>query len=291
MRVKSNGSPLATYGAIALFVLLWGTGPTISRWGLDHGSPFALLILRFGVAFVVLLVLGVYRRRWLPVAGTRWHVAATGFLLVACYSITYFEAMAFGITPGLLAVLLGIQPILTLFLMERRFSALRLAGLVVALGGLVLVVYESLAVSRFAPLGMVMALGSLACITAGSILQKRIQQAPSEILPMQYAVTLVACLALAPFQPISFEISLDFLLPALWLGLVISVVAQLLLYRMIRSGNLVNVTSLFYLVPVVAALSDYLVLGNLLSGGAMVGMVAILLGVALVFRQGRGAGR
>ena len=289
--MKSSGSPLATYGGMALFVLLWGTAPIVTRWGLDHGSPFALLILRFGVAFGALLVLGLYRRRWLRVAGTRWRVAATGFLLVACYSIFYLEAMAHGITPGLLAVVLGIQPILTLFVMEREFSALRLVGLLVALGGLVLVVYESLAVSRFAPLGMVLALGSLACITAGSILQKTIQQAPSEILPMQYAVTLVVCLAFMPFQPVAFEVSAAFLVPALWLGLIISVVAQLLLYRMIRSGNLVNVTSLFYLVPVVATLMDYLFLGNLLSRPAMAGMAAILLGVALVFRQGRAADR
>jgi drug/metabolite transporter (DMT)-like permease len=288
--MKPAGSTRADLAPMALFVLLWGTAPIVTRWGLDHGSPFALLILRFGTAFAALLILGLYRRRWLPIPGTRWRVAATGFLLVACYSITYLEAMALGITPGLLAIVLGIQPILTLFLMERRFSALRLGGLLVALGGLAAVVYESLAVSRFAPLGMVLALGALACITAGSILQKSIQQAPAEILPLQYAVTLGVCLAVAPFQPAAFEVSTGFLAPALWLGLIVSVVAQILLYRMIRSGNLVNVTSLFYLVPVVAALMDYLVLGNLLSLPAMAGMAAILLGVALVFHQDRPAG-
>ena len=42
-------------------------------------------------------------------------------------NIAYFEAMAHGITPGLLATLLGTQPILTLLITERRFSAWRLA--------------------------------------------------------------------------------------------------------------------------------------------------------------------
>jgi drug/metabolite transporter (DMT)-like permease len=54
---------------------------------------------------------------------------------------------------------------------------------------------------------------------------------------------------------------------------------------MIHSGNLVNVTSLFYLVPAVTAAMDYLFLGNLLSKLSIVGMVVILLGVALTFRQ------
>ncbi|WP_244158345.1 DMT family transporter [Salinicola socius] len=70
----------------------------------------------------------------------------------------------------------------------------------------------------------------------------------------------------------------------MWLGLVISVLAQLLLYRMIRQGNLVNVSSLFYLVPIVTAVLDYLLLGNALSPLAILGMAAILGGVALVFR-------
>jgi len=69
------------------------------------------------------------------------------------------------------------------------------------------------------------------------------------------------------------------------LGLIISVVAQLLFYRLIRSGNLVNVTSLFYLVPVVTAALDYLLLGNRLGPLSLTGMGAILLGLWLVFKK------
>lgn len=49
----------------------------------------------------------------------------------------------------MLATLLGVQPILTLMLLERRFAALRLAGLALALGGLVLVVWQSIGLARF----------------------------------------------------------------------------------------------------------------------------------------------
>lgn len=54
---------------------------------------------------------------------------------------------------------------------------------------------------------------------------------------------------------------------------------------MIQAGNLVNVTSLFYLVPAVTAAMDYLFLGNALSALSLAGMLAILLGLVLVFRQ------
>ena len=54
-----------------------------------------------------------------------------------------------GLTPGVLATVLGVQPILTLMLVERRANLLRLLGLLLALGGLTLVVLDSLLAARF----------------------------------------------------------------------------------------------------------------------------------------------
>ncbi|MDB4989367.1 MAG: multidrug transporter permease, partial [Myxococcaceae bacterium] len=85
------------------------------------------------------------------------------------------------------------------------------------------------------------------------------------------------------------EANVGFVVPVLWLGLVVSVTSQLLLYRMIRSGNLVNVTSLFYLVPVVTVVLDYLILGNAMPRPALLGMGAILAGLMLVFRERPGS--
>ncbi|OZI51489.1 DMT family transporter [Bordetella genomosp. 4] len=272
------------FAAMSTFVLLWGSAAIFIRWGLDHGSVLAMLILRFSLALGALLLIGLPSRRWLPRSGTRWQVAGTGLLLIGGYSVCYFQAMANGITPGLLATLLGIQPILTLLMTERRFSTWRLLGLSLSLAGLTLVVYQSLVLTKLSVLGMGYALAALLCMTFGAMLQKRIQQAPTEVLPLQYAVTLLLCLGLIPLQPVHVELNLGFLIPLLWLGLGISVGAQLLLYRMIRSGNLVNVTSLFYLVPVITVLLDYLVLGNAMPALAMAGMVAILAGLVVVFR-------
>ena len=75
-----------------------------------------------------------------------------------------------------------------------------------------------------------------------------------------------------------------FWLSVLWMGLVISVAATLLLYRLIANGNLVNVTSLFYLVPAVTAVMDYLVFGNRLAALSLIGMALIVMGLVLVFR-------
>ncbi|HHM1205028.1 TPA: EamA family transporter [Klebsiella pneumoniae] len=224
-------SLLASQATTALFVLLWGSAAIFTRWGLDNASPMALLVFRFLVALVALAPLAIVRRRWLPAPGTRLQTAATGLMLIGGYSVCYFEAMANGVTPGLIATIMGIQPILTLCVVERRLHGRRLSGLLLALAGL--------------------------------------------------------CLLIAPVSGFRFTVNAGLIIPVLFLGLLISVVAQLLLYRLLSVGNIVNVTSLFYLVPAITALLDYLLLGNRLPAAAMIGMMAIVGGIVLVFRTAK----
>ncbi len=128
-------SLLASQATTALFVLLWGSAAIFTRWGLDNASPMALLVFRFLVALVALTPLAFVRRRWLPAPGTRLQIAVTGLMLIGGYSVCYFEAMANGVTPGLIATIMGIQPILTLCVVERRLQGRRLSGLLLAWRG------------------------------------------------------------------------------------------------------------------------------------------------------------
>lgn len=280
---KSVLSVAAAAGPTSLFVVLWSSGALFSQWGLAHASPFALLALRFGLALAVLSALALHRRQWLPRAGTRGRVAATGLVLVGGYSVCYLLALEGGMTPGALATLLGVQPVLTLALTERPLSRRRLAGLALALCGLALVVADSLLAARFAPAGLAAALAALACMTGGTLLQKAIDQAPLDVLPLQYSVALAVCLALLPLEATRVDLSAGLLVAVGWLALVISVAATLLLYRLIRAGNLVNVTGLFYLVPGGTALLDWMILGNTLPPAVLAGLGAIVGGLALVY--------
>ena len=279
-------SLLASQATTALFVLLWGSAAIFTRWGLDNASPMALLVFRFLVALVALAPLAIVRRRWLPAPG-RLQTAVTGLMLIGGYSVCYFEAMANGVTPGLIATIMGIQPILTLCVVERRLQGRRLSGLLLALAGLVLLVWPSLAASPMATAGILFALAALLLMTFGALWQKRSRQAPADVLPLQYAVSLGLCLLIAPVSGFRFTVNAGLIIPVLFLGLLISVVAQLLLYHLLSAGNIVNVTSLFYLVPAITALLDYLLLGNRLPAAAMIGMMAIVGGIVLVFRTAK----
>ncbi|OCZ69213.1 DMT family transporter [Acinetobacter pittii] len=283
--MRLNKQMLASQSATSTFVLLWGSAAIFTRWGLDSASPIALLILRFATALFVLLLIAIFRKRLLPKHGTRKQVLLTGLLIIAGYSICYFKAMAHGVTPGLMATIMGIQPILTLCLLEKSLQKERLLGLLIALAGLILLVWKSLTMSFIAPIGIFFALAALICITFGAIMQKNIQQAPTDVLPLQYIVSLLVCLFIVPFEHFEITWNSQLIISALFLGILISVVAQLLLYRLLNQGNLVNVTSLFYLVPVVTALLDFLILKNKLPLAGLIGMIAILIGLTLVFKK------
>ena len=194
----SSRSSLTSQAATSGFVLLWGSAAIFSRIGLDNASPLALLIVRFAVALSALLLVGLFRRRWLPDAGTSKTVLLSGLVLIGAYSLCYFQAMAEGVTPGLIATIMGIQPILTLCIVERRMQGVRLVGLLLALAGLVLLVWRSLAASQPPSSGVLFALAALLCMTFGAIMQKKVSQHPAQVLPLQSAASLVLCVLVLP---------------------------------------------------------------------------------------------
>ncbi len=280
------------------FVLLWSSGAIFAELGLRHAPALVLLGARFAVASLALIAIAIALRRgrWLPPRGGRRITAAIG-VLMGGYSITYLLALEHGITPGMLATLLGAQPLLTLALVERRWSVPRAAGLLLALTGLALVVWHGLDGGGVSLAGIAIALAALVAITAGALLQKHSGVAPADGLALQNTIGLAMSLACLPLMPASAGASGEGALAAIaaggwplwvsvaWLGLVISVGGQMLFYRLMRDGDAVNVTSLFYLVPVVTTLMDAASFGHLPGALELAGMAAILTGLVLVFRH------
>ena len=283
----SKESALAA-ASTCLFVLLWSSGAIFSKWGLAHASPFAFLLMRFAIAFMALLLIIPLMKFQMPRgASAVGYALATGVVLLGAYQIFYLLALDLKVTPGVIATVMGVQPILTAVIMERRHSFSRSLGLLLGLAGLVLVVYQGIGLAGLSWAGMLYALLALASMTAGTLMQKRITHNPLGTLPLQYLAGLLVCAVFVPFQPFHFEHSAGFVVPVLWMGLVVSVLATLLLYRMIARGNLVNVTSLFYLVPAVTAVMDYMIFGNKLAALSLLGMAMIIIGLMFVFRKTR----
>ena len=132
MFVLSKKSALAA-ASTSLFVLLWSSGAIFSKWGLAHASPFAFLLIRFAIALCGLVLLVPLLKLKRPKGGKPMlYAMATGVVLLGAYQIFYLLALDLKVTPGVMATIMGVQPILTVVIMERQRSASRMFGLTLA---------------------------------------------------------------------------------------------------------------------------------------------------------------
>ncbi len=79
----------------------------------------------------------------------------------------------------------------------------------------------------------------------------------------------------------------ELILALIWLVFGLSLSAILLLMYMIREGEASRVASYFYLVPPLTALETWLLFDEVLSVGAIAGVLVTVLGVFLVLKSPR----
>jgi len=273
-----------------LFVLLWSSGFIGAKYAMPHAEPFTFLLLRFLCVIAVLLPLAL-------ASGAAWpaswreagHIAFAGFLVQGVYLAGCFAAFKLDVPAGTVALIVGIQPLLTAAvvgpLLGERVGPRQWLGLVLGLLGVALVVSRTLDLDGVGRIGLFASLVALLGITAGMLYQKKYCAALDLRTGafIQYASAgLLMALLSALFERQHIEWTPELVLALLWLSLGLSLGAVFLLYVMIRRGAAARVASLFYLVPPMTALFAYFLLGETLAPTAIAGMALAAAGVALV---------
>lgn len=278
-----------------LFVLLWSTGFVGAKFGLPYAEPLTFLLLRFALVVALMLPLALtMRAAWPATLKQAGHVAVAGVLMQGGYLGGVFYSIHLGMSAGVSALIVGVQPILTAFasapLFGERLRARQWSGLVLGFGGVLLVVLGRSALSGITPATLALSLLALASITAGTLYQKRycgaVDLRTGSVIQFCAAGLVLLPLALA-FETMRVHWTLEFIGALAWLALVLSIGAISLLYILIRKGAATRVASLFYLVPPATALMAYAIFGETLSAAAMAGMALAAIGVALVVYRRR----
>lgn len=273
-----------------LFVLLWSTGFISAKFGLPHAEPLTFLLLRFALVVALMLPLALaMRARWPATLGQFGHVAVVGVLMQGGYLSGVFCSIHLGMSAGVSALIVGIQPILTAFasapLFGERLRARQWLGLVLGFGGVLLVVLGRSAISGITPETLALSVLALLSITIGTLYQKRycgaVDLRAGSVIQFCAAGLVLLPLALA-FETMRVRWTAEFVFTLAWLVLVLSMGAISLLYVLIRNGAATRVASLFYLVPPSTALMAYAMFGETLSVTAMAGMALAAIGVAMV---------
>jgi len=278
--------------APALFVILWSSGFIGARLGVAYAEPFTVLLLRFAVVLAIMLPLALlWRVQWPNRRGT-FDIAVSGLLIQGGYLGGCFSAVYHGMPAGLIALITGLQPILTAFaaapLLGEAVTRMQWLGLALGFGGVAMVVWQKINLQGLDPVSVAWSIEALIAITAGTLYQKRF--CPSFDLRAGAVIQFIAAGALLLMLALMTETmqvnwNVEFVFAIAWLAIVLSIGAVSLLFVLIKHGEATRVSSLFYLTPLVTAAMAWFAFDEKLSALALIGMVIGVIGVALVLRK------
>ena len=273
----------------AVFVLVWSTGFIVARFGMPNAPPMTFLALRYALSIACFLPWILLARVPWPQGRMAWlHLAVTGLLIQAGYLGGVWAAVKAGMGAGLIALIVGLQPLLTATWVSARgghVSRLQWLGLALGLGGLVLVVSHKLDAGHEASLGS-LALGILAlgAITCGTLYQKR-HVAPCDVRSaavVQLTAALLATLPLALLETEAVRWNAEMVGALAWSVLALTLGGSSLFYLLIQRGAATAVTGLMYLVPPCTAVMAWLLFGESITTATVLGTAMTAAGVALL---------
>lgn len=276
-----------------VFVTLWSGGFTAILLCLPHVEPLTLQVLRYAAVVLLLLPLWWATRAPWPDRATLMHLVRMGLLVQFGYFALVNLAMKAGLGAGAMALIIGLQPVMVALLAPRITGDAPLGrrgwgGLALGLAGVAAVILSGSGLGAAGPAGIGFALLALAAMTAGALLERRAGRA-ANLVTANLVMCLVALVATLPLAA-ALETMRVHWSPGLFAGLaylvlVNSLVSLSLLFAMLRHGEAARVSSVFFLVPPLAALIAWAVLGQVMTPLALLGTGVAALGVALVVRR------
>lgn len=298
-----SGPPAATRGrfqadllaglAPLIFLLLWSSGFGVAKAGLRHAEPLTFLSLRYGIIVLLFLPIFLILRPRLPATRKAWlHIAVVGFLIQSVYFGLAWIGLGLGVSAGVAAVISSTQPLLVALMAPRiakeRVGALRWVGLLLGAAGAVIVIAASASFSTDLDIGILCCAVATLGMAGGTLYQKRFvtEAHPVVVNLVHYAVGFVTIAPLAlGFDSMKIDWTPDFILSLGWIVAANSVLAISLLLFMINRSEASRISALFFLVPPMAALFGWLLLGETLTLTACAGMAIAVAGVWLVSRS------
>ena len=275
-----------------LFLALWSTGYPVAKVALTYAEPMTLLTLRFGSVVLIMAVLFAVMRPPLPQRRMDWvHLVIVGVLIQSFYFGLSYIAFRAGVAAGTAALIMSLQPILVALAAPtwtgEAIGWRRWAGLALGLSGTIIVIAARSEVETPSLLGFACAGVALVAITAGSLWEKRFGRGHHPVTAnlIGYAagvVLIVPMMLWLDTMVVDWTWQFGAALGYLVIGN--SVIALGLLLAMIRAGEVSRVSALFFLVPPLAALLGWLMLGEVMPPVAWIGMAVAALGVLLATR-------
>jgi len=269
--------PLSTASAVTF---LYALGYPIGALAAAAMTPMAALVLRFSLAASILAIWTVLVKAPWPRGAQFGHVVVAGLLIQAVQFCSLYEALQLGSPAVLGAVAIAMNPVTTailgaVFLREplgpRRLAALTL-GVVAVLAACAGRLMRAHGVD---PVILLLVLALLG-LSAGGVYQQRFCAGVDfrAMSAMQNAVALIPAAALAILTPFSVHDGAKAAIAVGGMVLLNATLAVSLYLRAINTHGAAAVAMLFAVIPAVAAVLSWLMLGQRPDAGVAVGLVA-----------------
>jgi drug/metabolite transporter (DMT)-like permease len=291
---RFNTLPLA----IGLFCLLWSFAFTAGKIGVTDCPPLILLTARFLLAgSLILAVFALRRATW----RLTWREAAMFVVLGVANNALYLGLGYTGlkyVSAGLGGLIVSTNPILTAvlaaLLLGEALTWRKIAGLMLGIAGVAFIVWHRMSVGTDSLHGVLFTLASLASIVTGTILFKLF--APKGSLWIGNGIqNLAAGIVLAPIALALADVhevvpSARLFGAFAFLVLGGSILAYVLWFHLLKVCGAIAASAYHFLMPPLGMLFAWMVLGEHLSFGDLLGIVPVALGIYLVTRPAAAAG-
>lgn len=243
-----------------MFVFIYGSGFVGAKLGLSYAEPVTFLALRFAIASIILgIIAWVLKASWKQ-EKLLW-LFTSGLLLQGVFSIGTFYALYYGMKPALSALVIALQPLLVAvlggFYLQEKVTVQRWLGLGLGIIGVAIVLADGLSTEGISITSLTWILISLLGLTLGQLIQKKhcstMNLWSGGSLQSAFAA-LAMLIAMFFLETTDIIWHKDFIIGLTWMTLGVSLGAVTLLFIMLRSNTANQVASVFYGVPVAAAL-------------------------------------
>jgi drug/metabolite transporter (DMT)-like permease len=285
LEIRPNWLPFAPW----IFVLVWSAGYAVAKLALEYTTPLNLMALRFLGAWLFLLPLVLwFRPNWPDKTAIR------DLLVVAtCIQLVHFGCVYTGLSLGasasMLALFAASQPVLITLVaavIQRQMPVPRVwMGLALGLSGAAWVIWVQGDFSKGVLIGAMLGFFAVVGLSIGQVYEKhkRPKCHPLLVYFIQYGYASVVSLPIAWWlEGYAVEWSEALFGSLLFLVLGNSLLGIFLMLTMVRFGAISKVTSIMFLVPGLAALIAWALIGEVMPVIAWAGVLFAAAGVLLV---------
>lgn len=281
--LQKKGS--AFYILLALIVVfIWGANFVVAEDAVSQIPPFLLVAIRYLV--VAIFFLPFTRRNGLP-----WkYIILVGFFYGVVQFSGLFLGLSLGVSSGVSATLIQSQALFTIllstFLLNERFSRIQWLGLCAGVLGLILIAMSG---DASAPLpGVICVILGGAGWACSNIVLKKAGKISAWTMTVWQSISVIPIMLILSliFESGKYSaltnISFNTISCILYISLLATGLGNFIWYYLIQQFGPTNTAPFSLLVPVIAIVTGWLVLGEKLTLTQILGIVSILIGLVLI---------